>query len=103
MKVALYSGNIPSTTFIENLIDGLSQSGIEILLFGKQTADVGYKGKVKIFPLPSKGVTLLFHFIKQSVILFYKNPNLFLEVSEYLEIKKKKSERSFKKQVLYFQ
>lgn len=90
MKVALYSGNIPSTTFIENLIDGLSQSGIEILLFGKQTADVGYKGKVKIFPLPSKGVTLLFHFIKQSVILFYKNPNLFFRSFRILRNKKKK-------------
>lgn len=102
MKVALYSGNIPSTTFIENLIDGLSQSGIEILLFGKQTADVGYKGKVKIFPLPSKGVTLLFHFIKQSVILFYKNPNLFFRSFRILRNNKKKIRKVIKEAGVIF-
>lgn len=102
MKVALYSGNIPSTTFIENLIDGLSQSGIEILLFGKQTADIKYKGKVKIFPLPTKGATLLFHFIKQSVILFYKNPDLFFRSLRILRNKKNKIRKVIKEAGVIF-
>lgn len=34
LKIAVYSGEIPSTTFIERLIEGLADSGHEILLFG---------------------------------------------------------------------
>jgi len=42
MRVALYSGSIPSTTFIEALIRGLAARGIEIVLFGALTASVDY-------------------------------------------------------------
>ena len=34
LKIAVYSGSIPSTTFIERLIVGLSEMGHEVLLFG---------------------------------------------------------------------
>ncbi|MDQ3392695.1 MAG: glycosyltransferase family 4 protein [Bacteroidota bacterium] len=37
MKVAVYSGTIPSTTFVEHLVNGLGAKGVEILLFGKYT------------------------------------------------------------------
>lgn len=33
-KIAIYSGEIPSTTFIERLVDGLANSGYSIYLFG---------------------------------------------------------------------
>ena len=102
MKVAVYSGNIPSTTFIENLIDGLSQSGIEILLFGKQTADVSYKGKVKIFPLPVKGAILIIHVLKQSISLFFKSPDLFFKSLRIIKDKKKKFKKIIKEAGVVF-
>lgn len=102
MKVAVYSGNIPSTTFIENLIDGLSQSGIEILLFGKQTADVRYKGKVKIFPLPVRGASLIIHFLKQSISLFFKSPDLFFRSLRIVKGKKKKIKKIIKEAGVVF-
>ena len=102
MKVAVYSGNIPSTTFIENLIDGLSQSGIEILLFGKQTADVSYKGKVKIFPLPVRGPSLIIHFLKQSISLFFKSPDLFFKSLRIVKGKKKKIKKIIKEAGVIF-
>lgn len=102
MKVAVYSGNIPSTTFIENLIDGLSQSGIEILLFGKQTADVSYKGKVKIFPLPVRGASLIIHFLKQSISLFFKSPDLFFKSLRIVKGKKKKIKNIIKEAGVVF-
>lgn len=102
MKVAVYSGNIPSTTFIENLIDGLSQSGIEILLFGKQTADVSYKGKVKIFPLPVRGASLIIHFLKQSISLFFKSPDLFFRSLRIVKGKKKKIKKIIKEAGVVF-
>lgn len=46
MKVAIYSGVSPSTTFIERLIVGLSEKGIRIFLFGKQLEYVKYNSNV---------------------------------------------------------
>lgn len=33
-KIAIYSGEIPSTVFIERLIEGLSSKGYRVYLFG---------------------------------------------------------------------
>lgn len=90
MKVAVYSGNIPSTTFIENLIEGLAQSGTEILLFGKQTAEVKYKGNVKLYPTPVSGAGLFINVIFQSLTLLVKDPGLFFKSYKTLKNKKKK-------------
>ena len=90
MKVAVYSGNIPSTTFIENLIEGLAQSGTEILLFGKQTAEVKYKGNVKLYPTPVSGAGLFINVIFQSLTLLVKDPGLFIKSYKALKNKKKK-------------
>lgn len=42
IRVAIYSGEIPSTTFIERLIDGLAQQGLEVVLFGRLKQSVNY-------------------------------------------------------------
>lgn len=89
MKVAIYSGNIPSTTFIENLIDGLSQSGFEILLFGKQTKKVSYKGNVKIYPTPVSDLKLILFVLKESLKLLYRNSSLFFQCLKIIREKKK--------------
>ena len=96
MKVAVYSGNIPSTTFIENLIEGLAQSGLEILLFGKQTAEVNYKGNVKVFPVYSNGPGLLIYVILQSLTLLIKDPALLFKSFKVLKNKKKKLKKIIK-------
>ena len=45
MKVAVYSGEIPSTTFIERLIIGLAESGVKVVLHGKKRGAVRYSSK----------------------------------------------------------
>jgi len=47
-KIAIYSGEIPSTTFIERLIDGLASSTTTIYLLGKQKKKTHYSKNVKI-------------------------------------------------------
>jgi len=42
LKIAVFSGTIPSTTFIEHLITGVSQTH-EVLLFGVQTKPLAYE------------------------------------------------------------
>lgn len=88
MKVAVYSGTIPSTTFIENLIEGISASGIEVLLFGKQKPHrLTYKSStVKIYSLPHskwKRVTVT---LLRSFTLFIFYPKRFLKI--YREVKR---------------
>lgn len=46
MRVAVFSGAIPSTTFIENLIVGLAGKGIEVALFGTKRANINYSRNV---------------------------------------------------------
>jgi glycosyltransferase involved in cell wall biosynthesis len=47
--IAIYSGEIPSTTFIERLIVGLALSGDTIYLFGAQNKSVKYPKTIKKF------------------------------------------------------
>jgi colanic acid/amylovoran biosynthesis glycosyltransferase len=74
LKIAIYSGEIPSTTFIERLIIGLSDSDCEILLFGRLKTNITYKHNVLVKGYQSgrlqKGIYLLYY----SVLLFlFKN------------------------------
>jgi colanic acid/amylovoran biosynthesis glycosyltransferase len=46
LKIAIYSGAIPSTTFIERLIVGISKSGYEIQLYGSLKEKVTYNSSL---------------------------------------------------------
>lgn len=49
MKIAIYSGSIPSTTFIENLIKGIGETR-QIFLFGTQDKPVNYSNSnIKVY------------------------------------------------------
>ena len=90
ITVAIYSGNIPSTTFIENLIEGLSESGLGIYLFGKQARDVSYKGDVKIFSTPVSDLKLVIFVMKESLKLLFKDSQLFFKSFRKIRSRKKK-------------
>ncbi|WP_242091607.1 glycosyltransferase family 4 protein [Aestuariivivens sediminicola] len=56
LKIAIYSGTVPSTTFIENLIKGIA-SEHEVLLFGKRTAPIKYRSpRIKIYGIPKNRI-----------------------------------------------
>ena len=68
-KIAIYSGEIPSTTFIERLIEGLSNDGCKVLLFGLQVKKVSYSKNVSIFSYSNKWKKLII-LVKYSILLF---------------------------------
>lgn len=80
--VAIYSGDIPSTTFIENLIEGMAEAGFSILLFGKQTKSVEYKGDVKLIPTPEGKLSLIVFVIIQSLRLYSRDRQKFAKMME---------------------
>ena len=45
MKVAVYSGSIPSTVFIERLVEALAEKGLEVILHGRISARPDYSTK----------------------------------------------------------
>ena len=77
LKIAIYSGNIPSTTFIENLIEVLSGDGFIIYLFGKKKKEMKYNANVKSFPTPVSEAELVYFVIKESLVLFFRSAQLF--------------------------
>lgn len=89
MKVAVYSGDIPSTTFIENLIKGLEKSGIEVFLFGKKKGNVSYGKNVKVYPTPSGQIALMFFIFQQSLKLILKDAGKFSKAFSLIKKKNK--------------
>jgi len=54
LKIAIYSGVIPSTTFIERLIQGLSENGLEIYLFGQRKGKITHKNNIHFITYSNK-------------------------------------------------
>lgn len=60
MKIAIFSGGIPSTTFVEHLIEGVSEYH-EVLIFGTQNKSKTYGAKkIKIYRTPKSKLINLF-------------------------------------------
>lgn len=69
-KIAVYSGEVPSTTFIERLINGLSDEGYNVILFGylkKRTRY--YSSSISVITYSDSRIQKLYHFIKYSLLL----------------------------------
>jgi glycosyltransferase involved in cell wall biosynthesis len=86
MKVAIYSGSIPTTTFIEVLIKGLADSGHQIYLFGSCQGNVKYANtSIKIFGYPENKPALHFWILWNRIVLRIKNPTSYKILSEHIE------------------
>ncbi|WP_452227728.1 glycosyltransferase family 4 protein [Lacinutrix sp. MEBiC02404] len=70
LKIAVYSGDIPSTTFIERLIQGLSNTGNSIYLFGFVKKKTKYPDSVSVFGYRNTRLRKALHYLKYSFLLF---------------------------------
>lgn len=69
-KIAVYSGEIPSTTFIERLIRGLSDQGYQVLLFGYLKKKIRYNNSnIFVAAYTDNRIQKLFHLFKYSLLL----------------------------------
>ncbi|WP_431135836.1 glycosyltransferase family 4 protein [Psychroserpens mesophilus] len=73
-KIAVYSGSIPSTTFIERLILGLSTKGYQIYLFGFRKHNVKYNAFVKVVSYKNTKFYKSLHLLKYSLLLVLFKP-----------------------------
>ncbi len=68
LKIAIYSGTVPSTTFIERLIHGLAKKGCQVFLFGVQNKKTYRSANIHYYTYTNK-LNKFFQFIKYSLLL----------------------------------
>lgn len=73
MRIAIYSGQIPSSTFIELLIKNVAKKGHEVLLFGSKISKVTYDKNIRVYSTPSGRVALSIFVLFNWIFLFLKN------------------------------
>jgi len=74
LKIAVYSGDIPSTTFIERLIQGLSGTKHDIYIFGFIKRKVQYDASVSVFAYKNVKLHKAFTLMRYSLLLtFFKS------------------------------
>ncbi|MCF1191228.1 glycosyltransferase [Mangrovimonas sp. AS39] len=90
VKIAIFSGVIPSTTFIEHVITGVGKQH-EVLLFGVKKRSVRYSSKqIRIHETPSSHYLNLVVSAYRLMLLGVKSPKsvllLFKEIQKYPKI-----------------
>jgi len=85
MKIAIYSGEIPSTTFVELLIDGMAKKGYEVILFGrKKKKDYKRKNNISLHCFPESPAGIMLNFIFNfTVALFFRYKALRIVMEEF--------------------
>ena len=69
LNIAIYSGAVPSTTFIERIIHSLAASGYKVYLFGLKTNRIKPVSQVHYFTYKNTKVCKLFQLLKYSLLL----------------------------------
>lgn len=76
LKLAVYSGSIPSTTFIEGLIKSLAAEGHDIYLFGKKRKQIYYpQSNIYQYPSPENKMGVVLFVLWNRFRLRLTNPN----------------------------
>lgn len=69
LKIAVYSGEIPSTTFIERLILGLSKKGCQVYLFGYLKLTKKYSNNIYVHGYGDNRIFKFYLLLKYSILL----------------------------------
>jgi glycosyltransferase involved in cell wall biosynthesis len=78
LKIAIYSGSIPSTTFIEQLIKGISEKHT-VYLFGKEKEHVPcLNSNIKTFSYGDSTFRNIFQAFIRTLLLLFKYPKRFV-------------------------
>ncbi len=89
MRVAVFSGAIPSTTFIENLIVGLANNGIEVTLFGTKRANTNYAKNICVHYFYNGHLRSAFVFLGDLISMAVRHPKRLLQYLKYLSKNRK--------------
>ncbi len=76
LRVAIYSGEVPSSIFIERLVNSLADSGLIVYIFGRKRSDYNYNKEKNIYDYttPNKKTFLFFFIIYQLLLIIFTAP-----------------------------
>lgn len=74
MRIAVYSGQVPGTTFIERLVAGLSHRDNTVLLFGNKAGHVTYTPGIQVYLTPEGRLNMLLYVVVNFLRLAVKYP-----------------------------
>ena len=88
MRVAIYSGAIPGTTFIESLVRGVAEAGVDVAIFGTKNKSVKYSSQhIHEYITPNNKIGLLLSVIGRFVLLFITHPTRIVLIQEQIDKK----------------
>lgn len=67
MRIAIVAGTVPTTTFIDALINAMADEGYEMVVIGKKTGNYKYRPSVKVIITPSNKIEK-FSFVLKNVL-----------------------------------
>jgi len=73
MRITILSGSVPTTTFIDGLINAMAEEGFAITVIGKKTGDYNYHKKVEVITVPDGIAERLLFIINLLVITGFKH------------------------------
>lgn len=82
ITIAIYSGEIPSTTFIEHLIKVVAAQGFEVWVFGKIKSKVSYQETGIRVVFNSVGMIGTVEVVARMVMLRIKNPDRYFKLKQ---------------------
>ena len=75
MRVAIYSGTIPNTTFIDLLVKGVAETGNDVYLFGLKLKPLDYTSEhIQVYSTPSNKFGLVLFVALRFVELLFTHP-----------------------------
>lgn len=87
-KVAIYSGVVPSTTFIENLISAIAAEGTTVYIFGYSNGRTQYDNpRIHDFTHPRNGWKMLLFVLWNQLMLRFTSPERFRKLNNHIHSK----------------
>lgn len=84
MSIAIYSGSIPSTTFVERLIITLAEEGFQVILFGKVVRTITYKQPSIKLVSNKDGLFGLIQYAGRLLMILLLHPKRYFSLKNYL-------------------
>lgn len=86
MRVAIYSGAIPNTTFIDLLVRGVAEEGVDVYLFGTKQKPIKYSNKhIHIYTTSKNKMGLVLSIFYWFVVLSITHPNRIKIIREHIK------------------
>ena len=99
MTIAVFTGELPTTVFVQRLVDGLAKTGSRVIVMGKIKGYLSPSSSGIQIIGAREGLSLFFLFLKYFTLLRFKKPGQKKKLDVLLQ---QKAQYSWKKRAFYY-